>query len=829
MLKNYLKIAFRNLKRYKAYSYINIGGLSIGVACCLLILLYINDELSYDSFHENADRIYRINTYLKFGDTELNIPVVSDMMGQLLKQDYPQVEEYTRIFIQGGDKRIKNVEHSDHTGRNDYNLEHNVAFVDSTFFRVFTFPVVSGKTDEILNEPNTVVITESIAKKYFGTVDAVGRTIETDDNGGAFYKVTAVIADMPENSHFRFNFLFPMVNLNYNSWGNLVSMNFHTYLLLKEGADYKELEKKFEEYNDKYAMPYARRFLQVKSKEEFEKAGNRLEHTLIPVKDIHLYSKNIQELSPSGNIQYVYIFSAVALFILLIACINFMNLTTARSANRAREVGIRKVLGTERKNLVFQFLTESTLMSFFSVVVAVLIVINILPFFNNLAGKKLGLNSFLSPSILALLIPLPFIIGLLSGSYPSFFLSRFTPSEIIKGRLSKGSKSSGLRSVLVVFQFATSIILITGTIIIYTQLNYIQNKNLGYHKNQILIINDSYSLGNNIDAFKNEMLNVSGVISGTISNYLPIPSERNNSAFFKEAGMVSESGLTMQRWIIDYDYLKTLGIELSEGRNFSQEFGTDSSAIILNQTAVKQLGYQNPIGQRIYTWVTGGRLVDYNIIGVVKDFHFESLRQDIGPLCFVPGGSDAISSARSQYKSTELISFRINAAVLSTILKEAQVKWKNMSASLPFSYRFLDESFNEVYKAERRVGTIVLLFSALAIIVACLGLFGLAAFLAEQKTKEIGVRKVLGASVPSILLLLSKEFMKWIIIANIIAVPVAYYFMNKWLQDFAYRININWWLFILAGFIALIIAFLTISVQAIRAATANPVDSLKYE
>jgi len=383
--------------------------------------------------------------------------------------------------------------------------------------------------------------------------------------------------------------------------------------------------------------------------------------------------------------------------------------------------------------------------------------------------------------------------------------------------------------VLVVFQFATSIILITGTIIIYTQLNYIQNKNLGYHKNQILIINDSYSLGNNIDAFKNEMLNVSGVISGTISNYLPIPSERNNSAFFKEAGMVSESGLTMQRWIIDYDYLKTLGIELSEGRNFSQEFGTDSSAIILNQTAVKQLGYQNPIGQRIYTWVTGGRLVDYNIIGVVKDFHFESLRQDIGPLCFVPGGSDAVSSARSQYKSTGLTSFRINAASLSAILKEAQTKWKNMSASLPFSYRFLDESFNDVYKAEQRVGTIVLLFSALAIIVACLGLFGLAAFLAEQKTKEIGIRKVLGASVPSILLMLSKEFIKWIAIANIIAWPVAYYIMNEWLQDFAYRININWWLFVIAGSIALLIALLTIGIQAIKAAKANPVESLKYE
>ena len=649
------------------------------------------------------------------------------------------------------------------------------------------------------------------------------------DNGGVFYKVTAVIADMPENSHFRFNFLFPMVSLDYNSWGNLVSMNFHTYLLLKEGTDYRELEKKFEEYNDKYAMPYAKRFLQVKRREEFEKAGNKIEHSLISLTDIRLHSKRAQEISPTGTIEYVYIFSAIALFILLIACINFMNLTTARSANRAREVGIRKVLGTNRKSLIIQFLIESTLMAFIAVLLAVNIVDYVLPFFNDIAGKELQAGNLYSSSILVFLLLLPFIIGIIAGSYPAFFLSRFMPAEIIKGKLSSGSKSGGLRSALVVFQFAASIILITGTIIIYTQLNYIQNKNLGYQKNQILIINDSYSLGNNIDAFKNEMLNVSGVISGTISNYLPIPSERNNSAFFKEAGMVSESGLTMQRWIIDYDYFKTLGIELSEGRNFSQEFGTDSSAIILNQTAVKQLGYQNPIGQKIYIWVTGGRLIDYNIIGVVKDFHFESLRQDIGPLCFVPGGSDAVSSARSQYKSTGLTSFRINAASLSTILKEAKAKWKNMSASLPFSYRFLDESFNEFYKADQRVGTIALLFSALAIIVACLGLFGLATFLAEQKTKEIGVRKVLGASIPSIILMLSREFIKWIIIANIIAIPVAYYFMNKWLEEFAYRIEISWQVFVLAGCIALVIAILTVSFQAIKAAIANPVKSLRYE
>ena len=820
MFGSYIKIAIRNLLRFKVYSAINIAGLAIGMTCCILILLYIYNELSYDSFHEKADRIYRINTDLKFGDTELAIPVVSDMMGSLLKQDYPQVEEYTRIYNFGGKILVKK--------GSDFNVEQQVACADSTFFKVFTFPAISGQTDKILNEPNTVVITESIAKKYFGTIDAVGRTIETD-RGVTFFKVVAVIKDMPENSHFRFNFLFPMANSGYNSWGNLVSMNFHTYLLFKEGTDYKEFEKKFEDYNDKYAMPYAKRFLQVKSREEFEKAGNKIEHSLISLTDIHLHSKRAQEISPTGTIEYVYIFSAIALFILLIACINFMNLTTARSANRAREVGIRKVLGTNRKSLIIQFLIESTLMAFIAVLLAVNIVDYVLPFFNDIAGKELQAGNLYSSSILVFLLLLPFIIGIIAGSYPAFFLSRFMPAEIIKGKLSSGSKSGGLRSALVVFQFAASIILITGTIIIYTQLNYIQNKNLGYQKNQILIINDSYSLGNNIDAFKNEMLNVSGVISGTISDYLPIPSERNNSAFFKEAGMVSESGLTMQRWIIDYDYFKTLGIELSEGRNFSQEFGTDSSAIILNQTAVKQLGYQNPIGQKIYTWVIGGRLVDYNIIGVVKDFHFESFRQDIGPLCFVPGGSDAVSSARSQYKSTGLTSFRINAASLSTILKEAKAKWKNMSASLPFSYRFLDESFNEFYKADQRVGTIALLFSALAIIVACLGLFGLATFLAEQKTKAIGARKVLGASIPSIILMLSREFIKWIIIANIIAIPVAYYFMNKWLEEFAYRIEISWQVFVLAGCIALVIAILTVSFQAIKAAVANPVKSLRYE
>ncbi len=808
MLKNYFKVALRNLKRDKIYSFINISGLAIGIACCLLILLYIQNELSYDSFHKNSKRIFRINTDIKFGGTELAIPVCSDMMGPLLKQDYPQVEEYTRIYNFGGKKLVKK--------ENNYNTEERIAYVDSTFFKVFTFPAAAGKTDRVLNEPNTVIINKSTAEKYFGGVDAVGKFIETDDNGRTLYKVTAVIEDMPENSHFKFDFLFPMKNLNYD-WGNFVSSNFHTYLLLKEGVNYKEFEKNFEEYDDKYVFPYAKQHIQVNSKEEFEKAGNKIQSSLIPLTDIHLYSKRIQEMSPTGNIQYVYIFSAVALFILFIACINFMNLTTARSANRSREVGIRKVLGTERKNLVAQFLTESTLTSLIAVILAVIIVYNILPFFNNISGKELKVNNLFSTQILLFLLFLPFIIGVLAGSYPSFFLSRFNPVEIIKGKLSKGSKSGTLRSVLVVFQFSTSIILITGTIIIYNQLNYIQNKNLGYQKDQILIIKDVYTLGNNINAFKNEMLKINGVFSGTISGFLPIPSARNYSAFYNKAANVSGSGFTMQRWIIDYDYMKTLGINLIKGRNFSERFGSDSLSVILNETAVKQIGYQNPIDEKLYTWIGGGRLVTYNIIGEVRDFNFESLHQNIGPLCFVFG------------RNNDLASFKVNAARIPNILDEARIIWKGMTSGMPFNYQFMDDSFNEVYKAERQVGIIAVSFSTLAIIIACLGLFGLATFLAEQRTKEIGVRKVLGASVPSILLMLSKEFIKWIIIANIIAWPITYFIMNKWLQEFAYRIDISWWLFIIAGCLALIIALLTVSFQAIKAATSNPIKSLRYE
>lgn len=806
MLKNFFKVAVRILRRDKIYSFINIFGLAIGVTCCLLILLYINSELGYDNFHKKAERIYRVNTDLKFGGNELALPVCSDMVGLMMKKDYPQVEEYTRIYTYDDSRLVKK--------GNDFYEERGIAFADSTFFKVFSFPVIYGNTKHILNEPNTVLITESIAKKYFGTSNAVGKFIETNDNRNTNFKVTAVLKDMPENSHLRFSMIFPMLNLSYD-WGNFVSANFRTYLLLKPGTDYKEIDKKLVEYNVRYAFPFAKKFMNIESIDAFMKAGNRLENTLIPIKDIHLYSKRIQELSPTGTIEYVYIFSAIAIFILVIACVNFMNLTTASSANRAREVGIRKVLGTERKNLISQFLLESTLMACVSVLFAVLFTVLLLPYFNEISAKELKIHELSSVPFILLILALPLIIGMLAGSYPALFLSKFMPSEIIKGKLSGGSKSRKLRSALVVFQFAASVILISGTVVIYNQLNFIQNKNLGYQKDQLLIINGTHSL-NNVEAFRNEMLTVPGVSSATISGFLPVPSNRNFNGLFTDASMGADKGLTMQQWKVDYDYLNTIGIQLKSGRNFSRDYGTDTASAILNETAVKQLGFTSPFGKKVYILEQKG-LKSYNVIGVVKDFHFESMRQDIGGLCFVLG------------LNVDNITLKINAANTPAIISKAESLWKNKTAGLPFSYGFMDESFDKIYKAEQRVGSITFSLALLAIVIACLGLFGLATFLAEQRTKEIGIRKVLGASIPSLLFMLVKEFLKWILIANIIAWPISYYLMNNWLQDFAYRTKITWMVFVTVGILSFVIALVTVAYQSIKAALSNPIDALRYE
>src|SRR5450631_351298 len=809
MIKNYLTITCNNLQNNKIYSFLNITGLAIGLASFLLITLYIMDELSYDRYNDKADRIYRINSDIKLGGGELHMPVTSDMMGQLLIKDYPAIEQYTRIYNSNGSKLVKKDK--------VFIIEDHVAHVDSTFFDVFTLPVISGNTHTALNEPNTVVITESTAKKYFGSTEVLGKTIETNDDKNPLYKITAVIKDIPSNSHFHFDFMFSMKNAGYE-WGQLTSHNFHTYLLLKKGTDYKQLEKKFEQYIDKYVLPSVKQFIKISSMEEFRKSGNQLEYTLIPLTKIHLHSDRSFELSASGNIQYVYIFGAVAIFILLIACINFMNLTTARSAGRAKEVGIRKVLGTERRFLVFQFLTESTMMAIFSLFLAIGVAYLVLPVFNDVAHKSMQLGSLFSSRILPLLISLPIIVGLLAGSYPAFFLSAFRPIEVLKGKLKLGSNSTSLRSVLVVFQFATSIILIVGTLVIYKQLNYIQSKDLGYSKDQVLVIQNTYVLGNQAKAFKNSILQMNGVSSGTLSSFLPVSnSSRNDNTFFKDATMDINGSIDMQTWRVDYDYFKTLGMQIIKGRGFSPDFGSDSMAVVINETTAQFLGYADPIGKKIFNTDDNKKPVSYHIIGVVKNFNFESLKQGIGPLSF-------FLSERSG-----MASFKVSTSNVKGLVSKIETLWKQMSPTMPFMYNFLDESFNEMYESEQRVGKIAIIFSTLAILIACMGLFGLATFIAEQRTKEIGIRKVLGASVQGIVGLLSKDFLKLVAIAFVIAAPLSVWIMNRWLNDFTYRIQLAWWIVGIAGVLALLIALFTVSFQAIRAAVANPAKSLHSE
>lgn len=810
MIKNYFKIAFRNLWRNKGFSAINIIGLAMGLSCFIMIALYVADELSYDSYNEKADRIYRIHSDIKFGGTEMNMAVSADPMGATLKKDYPQVEEFARIYANEGAKLFKK--------GNQYITEFRVTYADSTLFNVFTLPALAGNTQTALNEPNSIVITETIAKKYFNSVEnAMGKTLECNDNNGVLYKVTAVIKDMPTNSHFNFDFFLSMDNVNYK-FGSFLSHNFHTYVLLKPETDYKTFNKNFAQVIDKYILPQAKQFMQIQTMDDFRKTGNRLEYSLFPLKDIHLYSARNVELAANGNIQYIYIFSAVAIFILLIACINFMNLSTARSAGRAKEVGIRKVLGTQKHSLIRQFLTESTLTAFLALVLACLIAGFSLPWFNSIADKEMQITTLLKPAYLIFLLALPLIVGLLAGSYPAFFLSSFQPITVLKGKMNSGFKKNNFRSSLVVFQFATSIILIIGTIIIYKQLNYIQTAKIGFNKEQVLVVDNSSMGTNTAEAFRNEIAKLSVVKSSSFAGFLPVEnSSRTDNTWSSEAVLNGKNGFNMQEWRIDYDYIPTMGMELSKGRNFSPSFGGDSTALVINEKAAEILGFADPINKQLYTTDRDGKSIAYTVIGVVKNFNYESLRKNVGPLCFKLGNNRWVSA------------YRVSTPDMQGFIQKVEATFKLMAPGMPFNYDFLDESFNKMYKSEIRVGKVALTFSLLAVFIACLGLFGLANYMAEQRTKEIGVRKVLGASVANIVSMLSKDFFRLVVISFILAVPVGLWAMNSWLQEFAYRINISWWVFVLAGFIAVVIALLTVSFQAVKAAIANPVKSLRTE
>jgi putative ABC transport system permease protein len=614
--------------------------------------------------------------------------------------------------------------------------------------------------------------------------------------------------------------IFSMDNVQYQ-WGNFLSHNHQTYLLLKPGTDHKAFEKNFKQVIEKYVVTQAAQFMNIKSMDEFEKAGNRLEYNLISLKDIHLHSDRFPELSVNGNIQYVYIFSAIALVVLLLACINFMNLSTARSASRAKEVGIRKVVGSEKSSLVNQFLTESILTTTISAALAVGLAWLCMSWFNDLSAKQLHISDLLQTRYLVFLIALPIIVGLLSGIYPAFVLSSFNPITVLKGKLSSGLKRSTLRNVLVVGQFTISIFLIAATIIVFLQLDYIQTKKLGFNKDQMLIVNGTDALGSNRDAFKNEISKLTGVKGASYAGYLPVSgSSRNDVSFSTEAVMNSNNSLNMQVWNIDHDYIPLMEMEIIRGRNFSKDFGSDSNSTIINETTAKLLGWEDPIGKRLYTnfqdqW--GTRLINREVIGVVKNFHFESMKDNIGPLCFRLASNSWATA------------FKVNTSDIKQLVSNIESKWKSMAPGMPFSYQFMDESFDSMYRVEQRTGKLGLTLAVIAILIACLGLFGLATYTAEQRIKEIGVRKVLGATISNIMSMLSKDFLILVLIASALAIPFAWWGMSKWLEDFAFRINIGWWIFIAAGVIALLIALITVSSQAIKAALANPVKSLRTE
>jgi putative ABC transport system permease protein len=807
MIKNYIKTAIRSLSKNKGFTAINVLGLALGLASCLLIIFYVFDELNYDKYNTKADRIYRVNEDIRFGGNSNSYAVAPAPLASALKTDFPEVEQVVRFRSRGG-LQVKK-------GNQDIQ-ENMVVYADPAIFKVFTLPMIDGDPGTALNDTHSVVITEKAAQKYFNRTNVVGQVLTINDT--ALYKITGVIKNIPKQSHFNFDFFISMASTPEGKDDAWFSSNFNTYVLLRPGTDFNKFQAKIPAFFESHAGPQLQSVLHL-TFAKFEQGGNYFRINFTPLTKIHLYSNREAELGMNGNIEFIYMFSAIALFILLIACVNFMNLSTARSANRAREVGVRKVLGSPRKYLIAQFLTESIIVTLIGAIIAFFAAWALLPLFDQMSGKELTMTVQTMVWLVPLMIALVLIIGALAGSYPALFLSGFQPIEVLKGKLASGFKGGMLRSFLVVFQFTISIFLIIGTLVIYNQLKYIQNKDLGYNRNQVFTVWNVNVLGNNAKAFKQEVKQLIGVQNATMTGALPNAGYWNSSTVFKGPIADQKNSVLSQGWLVDEDYIATLGMKIQSGRNFSKDMPTDSTAVIINETAEKMLGFKNPINQLIYypQDSKASVLKPYHIIGVMKDFNFQSLRTNVTPLMLFMGDNKGG------------LSIRANAANIPALLNQIKSKWAAFSPNQQFNYTFMNQDFDAVYRTEQRMGTIFVSFTTLAIVIACLGLFGLAAYAAEQRTKEIGIRKVLGASMSTIVQMLSKDFIKLVLIAIIIASPLAWWAMNKWLQDFAYRIHIQWWVLAIAGSGAILIAFITISFQSIKAALINPVKSLRSE
>ncbi|MEJ2614401.1 MAG: ABC transporter permease [Ignavibacteriaceae bacterium] len=813
MLKNYLKIAIRNLIKHKLFSFINILGLAIGITCCILIILFVNYENCYDKYNEKVNRTYRLVSGASMGNTKINSMYSSAITFSKLLSDFPEIE--TGVKLLKFDKTPILV------GNKSF-YESKLFAVDPTFYDVFTIPLLQGDPKTALSEPNCIVLSKNKALKYFGKTDVIGKVITLSINlptkkGNVDFKISGVSENMPENSHFHYDMLissttFPQMLNNTGWWVN----NFISYLVLKKGTSKYDFDNKLIAFNKKYMDAFNRQGMGGKSYDDWAANGNYWTYYLQPLTDIHLNSHLDEEIEPNGNSTYTYIFSIIGIIILLIACLNFMNLSTARSSLRAKEVGLRKVVGSSRNKLIFQFLLESVMISIFAIIISLVMVEILLPYYREFVQKPITINYLENIGIIPALILLGLFVGIISGSYPAFVLSSFKPVSVLRKNIIKKSNYFNFRNALVLFQFAISIFLITGTLIVYQQLRYLQNKNLGFDKEQVLVIKNRSTSDQNMSTFKEVLQNNRNIVEVSGSTSLPGTPFYNH--LFRADGI---EPFTLSICMADYNYQKTLKFEMLKGRFFSKEFPTDAGAVILNEEAVKLLGWDNPLGKSINYSSNNWR--DYfHIVGIVKDFHYESLHQKIRPMAlFLNGGN---------FRWAEnYISVRIKTGNLPETIKFVKSEWDEFASGVPFEYSFLNEDYDNLYTNEKQTEQLLAVFSFLAIFIACLGLLGLASYIAGLRTKEIGIRKILGASVSGIVLSLSTEFIKWVVLANIIAWPLAYYFMNNWLQNFAYRINISWWVFIFSGSIALLIAFATVSFQAIKAATANPVKSLRYE
>ncbi len=782
MLKNYLKTAIRNITRHKGYSFINLAGLAVGLAVCILILLWVQDELRYDRFHENGDRIYRALEHENLSNGNvLTYPLFPPAFGPALKNDYPEVLETVRFRTPRG--RIVTV------GDNSF-YEDGLAFADPALLTVFSFPLIKGNSEKALLNPDSMVITETMAVKYFDTSDPMGKMVRVDNIHE--FQVTGVCRDLPSYSQIRFDFIIPISNLEKYDWdmNGWNSFGIRTYVLLAERTDFCAFNSKIENFLTRY------------------NEDNIMTVSLQPMKKVHLYSAGISSSNTNGNIKYVAIFSLIAFLILLMACVNFMNLTTARSENRAREVGLRKVVGAQRTELIFQFIGESMLLALFSLIIALTLVQTVLPYFNTLADKQLSFPLFSNGILILGILLTTLAAGLIAGSYPAFFLSAIQPVRAFSRNAARRGQSGRFRKLLVVSQFVLTIALIIGTIVIHQQMLFIRTSNLGFEKEHILCLSLKGDLAKKHQLLKDRILENAGVRGITAASDPPAGSLWSMSLNDWE-GRKTDAVYLMNIVSADEDYLDVLGLTLTEGRFLFPEKGEDIVNLVINEAAVKAMGMTDPMGKRVR---------EFRIIGVIKDFHYNSLHSHVGPF--------GMFHAPDEYDN---LLVKIRPENISHTVAAIEKNWNEVAPGYPFEFRFLDETIGALYRNDRRMGSLINLATLLAVFIAGLGLFGMASFAAEQRTKEVGIRKILGASIPNVFILLSRESFLWVLTANLIAWPAAYFLMNKWLSTFAFHISINIMIFFIAGAGTLLIAIMTIGYQTLKAALADPVRSLRHE